>query len=129
MLNIGLTLHVILTNTYTLFTLALGLWALFFAFRNRNLDGSYWGALAIQSLLAVVIFAITVLLTLGGNPPRRWVYWLYIIYFMIVLPSTYALLRGRDDRTAALIFAGVCIFTFLANGIRAESVFTTALTG
>jgi drug/metabolite transporter (DMT)-like permease len=129
MLNIGLNLHVILTNTYTLFTLALGLWALYFAVRNRNLDGGYWGAVAIQSLLAVGIFVLTILLTLGGNAPKRWVYWLYLIYFMVVLPSTYALLRGRDDRVAAFIFAGVCLFTFLANGIRAESVFTTALTG
>jgi drug/metabolite transporter (DMT)-like permease len=129
MLTLGQNLHIVLTNTYTLFTLALGLWALFFAVRSRNLDGSYWGAVAIQSILAVVIFVITLLLTLGGRPPIRWVYWLYIIYFMIVLPSTYALLRGRDDRIAAFIFAGVCFFTFLANGIRAESVFTTPLVG
>ncbi len=127
MINFGLQLHIILTNAYTLFTLFLGIWALYFVFTNRNIDGQYWGAVAVQSLLAVAIFILTVLLTLSGKSPARWVYWLYLIYFMIVLPATYALLRGRDDRTAAMVFAGVAFFTFLANWNRAELVFANAL--
>src|SRR5262249_22766764 len=44
----------------------------------------------------------------------RWVYVWYELYFVIVLPGTFALLRGRDDRTAAAWVAGIAIFTALA---------------
>jgi hypothetical protein len=129
MIDLGLRLHVILTNAYTLFSGALGLWALLFIAQRRDIDGQYWGAVAIHSFLAVAIFVATIVLTLTGHGPTRWVYWLYLIYFMIVLPATYALLKGRDDRAAAQTFAAVCIFTALASWNRAELLYTTALAG
>ncbi len=127
MIALGITLHTVLTNAYTLFTLFLGLWASYLFFRNRTLDGSYFGAIAVCALLAVAILVLTLLLALGGKSPVRWVYWLYQAFFIVVLPGTYSLTKGRDDRTAAGIYAAVAIFTFLASASRSELVFTTPL--
>jgi hypothetical protein len=120
MIDLGVSLHLILTNAYALFSLALAIWAIFFYITNRPMDGAYFGSVAIHSFLAVAIFILTILLTLGGKPPIRWVYWLYIIYCMIVLPATYSLLKGRDDRQAASAYIVVCVFTFLTTITRAE---------
>lgn len=44
----------------------------------------------------------------------RPVYLLYELYSVIVLPGAFALLRGRDDRVTAGIFAAVTIVSALA---------------
>ncbi len=120
MLSFAVSLHTILTNAYTLFCFLLGFWALFLAVRNQPIGGQFWGALAVDSLLAAAILIVSFLLQLGGIPPARSVYYLYAIYFVIVLPGTYALLRGRDDRTAAWIYAAVILFTALASLTRSD---------
>jgi len=121
MLTLGVTVHDILSNAYGLFCFVLGVWALIIAVRGGTIGGGFWGALAIETGLAVTITLITLLLQLGGVPPSRgWVYYLYLIYFVIVLPGTYALLRGRDDRTAAWVYAAVILFTAAATTTRTD---------
>ena len=121
MVTLGVTLHDILSNAYGLFCFALGIWALAIAVRGGVIGGGFWGALAIETGLAIVIMLITLLLQLGGLPPSRgWLYYLYLIYFVIVLPGTYALLRGRDDRTAAWVYAAVILFTAAATTTRTD---------
>jgi hypothetical protein len=107
------TLAVILNTAYILFSLALGFWAGYTAVRGGKLGGQYWGAIFTAAGLAVIELIVWLARTLAGEQ-LRWVYFLYLAYFIIVYPGTFALLRGRDDRRAAAIFAGVAIFTALS---------------
>ncbi|MCE7947780.1 MAG: hypothetical protein DYG88_10170 [Chloroflexi bacterium CFX4] len=107
------TLGAILSNAYILFCLALGLWAGLNALRGDGLSGNFWGAMWSGTILGVAGLVVWLLRTLAGED-LRWVYFLYSLFFVLVLPGTFALLRGRDDRTAATIFAGVAIFAALA---------------
>lgn len=107
------TLGGIINTAYILFCFALGVWAGVLALRAQPLSGQFFGAMWTGAGLAVTALLIWLLRTLAGEQLRS-VYLLYELYFVIVLPGTFALLRGRDDRAAALIFAGVAIFTALA---------------
>jgi uncharacterized membrane protein YhaH (DUF805 family) len=121
MLPVALAFHTILNNAYTMFCFILGFWALITTIRNQPIPGGFWGALVINGALPVIILILTILLQLGGLPPARgWVYYLYLIFFVIVLPGTFALLRGRDDRGAAGIYAAIILFTALAALTRSD---------
>ncbi len=104
-------IHAVLNNAYILFSILLGVWSAVQAGRNRPLGGQFWGALAANTLLAALTLGVAVIAALTGIQPKRGVYFLYAIYFVIVLPGTFALLRGRDDRTAALIYGIVTFFS------------------
>ncbi len=104
-------IHEILNNAYILFCFALGVWSTFQAARGEPLGGQFWGALATNTILAALTLLVALLMAVMGIQARRGVYYLYALYFVIVLPATFALLRGRDDRTAALIYAIVAFFS------------------
>jgi len=104
-----------------MFCFLLGFWALVIALRNQSIGGSFWGAYAIDAVIPIVLLIVTLLLQLGGLPPARgWLYYLYVAFFVIVLPGTFALLRGRDDRTAAAIYTAIILFTALTSLTRSE---------
>jgi len=107
------TLGTILNNAYILYSFGLGIWAGVQFVRSQNLGGQFWGAMWIAAGLAVVGLLVWLARTLSGEDLRP-VYLLYELYFIIVYPGTFALIRGRDDRTAAAIFCGIAIFTALA---------------
>ena len=121
MLTALVALHTILNTAYTLFCFILGFWALIVTVRNQPIPGGFWGALVTNEGLAIAILIMTLLLQAGGLPPARgWLYYLYLLFFVIVLPGTFALLRGRDDRTAAAIYTGIILFTALTALTRSE---------
>ena len=121
MLSVLLALHTILNNAYTWYTFIIGFWALSMAIRNQPIAGGFWGALVIGGILPVIVLILTLLLHIGGLPPSRgWVYYLYLIFFVIVLPGTFALMRGRDDRAAITIWSAVILFTALAALTRSD---------
>jgi hypothetical protein len=103
----------ILNNAYILYCLAMGVWAGLLWLREEPLSGNFWGAMWLASFLAAISLAVGIIRALGGAQFRT-VYWLYEFYFILVLPGTFALLRGRDDRGAAAVFAGVAIFSAFA---------------
>ncbi|NPV65573.1 MAG: hypothetical protein HPY64_00345 [Anaerolineae bacterium] len=105
------TIHLALNNAYILFSFALGFWCIIKLVRDQGLDGQFWGAVALNTLLAVVILLLAAVMYLAGIRPHRAVYFLYGVYFAIVLPGTFFLLRGRDDRMAVIIFGIVTIFS------------------
>jgi len=107
------TLGSILNNAYVLFCFALGIWAGAEAVRNQPLGGQFWGAMWTCTGLAAAGLLVWLARTLSGEDLRA-VYLLYELYFVIVFPGTFALLRGRDDRTAAAIFAFIAIFSALS---------------
>lgn len=105
--------HQIMNNAYIIFSFILGGWCILKLLRNETLDdGQFWGAIAANTILAAAILLWTVVMVLMGMRPNRMLtYFLYAIYFVIVLPGTFSLLRGRDDRMAVIIFGIVTVFS------------------
>jgi hypothetical protein len=112
-MNIFATLGTIINTAYILYCFALGIWAGFIAVRGGTLGGQFWGAMWMSSILAIVSLLLWLGRSLSGEQLRS-VYLLYILFFIIVLPGTFALLRGRDDRVAAGIFSAIAIFAALS---------------
>lgn len=106
-------IHGILFNAQILFSAILGIWAAIIAGRNESISGNYWGSIATFTGLVLVILLVGILLTAQGLRPRDgrlWLYFLYMLFLLVILPGLFSLLRGRDDRTAALSFALLTFF-------------------
>ncbi len=109
------SLHAILFNMHILYSLALGIWATATAARKQPISGHYWGAMLTYALLAGVILLVGMALLLFGQQPRSGrvvVYILYMLWLAIIMPGLFSLMRGRDDRQAALAFAVLAFFNF-----------------
>ncbi len=104
-------LHNILFNAHILYSVALGIWASVMAARNESISGNFWGAIATITILAAAVTLIGVIMTLQGlRPDRIVVYYLYMSWLMVIMPGMFTLLRGRDDRSAAIAFAILSFF-------------------
>lgn len=104
-------IHSILFNAYILFSLILGVWAAVMAARDQSISGNFWGSVATITILAAVILAVGIIMLLSGlQPPRLITYLLYMAWLIVIMPGLFSLLRGRDDRSAAIAFALLCFF-------------------
>jgi hypothetical protein len=104
-------LHGILFNWHILFSFALGIWGAFMAVRGQSISGNYWGAVATGTLLALGVALLGIILVAQGFRTARLVtYFLYMAWLVIIMPGLYSLLRGRDDRNAAIAFAILSFF-------------------
>lgn len=106
-------IHMILFNAHIMFSMALGVWAAALAGRNQAISGNYWGAVIVQSVLAGAILLVGIILTLMGYrplDPRLSLYYLYMAWLVVIMPGLFSMLRGRDDRSAALAFAMLAFF-------------------
>jgi len=104
-------IHGILFNAHILFSVFLGVWAAVMAGRNQPISGNFWGAVATITVLAVLVLLLGVIMTLTGLRPQRIVtYYLYIAWLVIIQPGLFTLLRGRDDRSAAIAFSLLSFF-------------------
>ncbi len=93
------------------YSLILGIWGAVMAARDESISGNYWGAVATGTILAGVILLIGIILTLMGLRTSRMVtYYLYIAWLVIIMPGLYSMLRGRDDRSAAIAFSILSFF-------------------
>jgi hypothetical protein len=105
------TLHSILFNAHILYSVALGIWSAIMAYRNQSISGSFWGAVATITILAAVVTLIGIIMTIEGlRPERLLIYYLYMSWLVIIMPGLFALLRGRDDRSAAIAFSILSFF-------------------
>ncbi len=104
-------LHNILFNAHILYSLALGVWSAIMAVRNEPISGNFWGAVATITILAGTVTLIGIVMTIEGLRPERIVtYYLYMSWLVIIMPGLFTLLRGRDDRSAAIAFAILSFF-------------------
>lgn len=109
-------LHGILFNAHILFSLALGIWAAAMAARDESISGNFWGAVATSAILAGVVTLVGLLMTAQGLRPgpeenkRLTLYFLYMAWLVVIMPGLFTLLRGRDDRSAAIAFALLAFF-------------------
>lgn len=104
-------IHTILFNAHILFSFILGAWAISMGLSNQPISGNFWGAVATITILASIILLVGLLmLALGLRPPRLTTYLLYMSWLVVIMPGLFTLLRGRDDRSAAIAFAILCFF-------------------
>ena len=104
-------IHSALANACLIFSLIIAGYGFFLYFRQRGIDSSFWGTLAAGELLFLAQGVVGILLYAGGlRVPRTWVHALYGIVLVITLPGAYALTRGRDSRSEALIYAILGLF-------------------
>jgi hypothetical protein len=119
-------LHTILFNMHILFSLTLGIWGAVLALRNRPISGNYWGAVAMSAVVAAVVLLVGVVMTAMGLRPQRIVtYYLYMLWLVIIMPGLYSLLRGRDDRDAAVAYSILGFF----NAATSTSMFQRQIVG
>ncbi|MBI3244373.1 MAG: hypothetical protein HYZ49_19000 [Chloroflexi bacterium] len=105
-----LLIHSRLATTGMLYSAAVGLWALYLAFRKRDLDANFWGALAINEIIFIVEAVLGVTMWAQGLRPGRLIHILYGIVAIITIPSAFAFTRGRGTRREALIYGALCLF-------------------
>jgi putative exporter of polyketide antibiotics len=101
-------IHAIMFNAYILFSAIMAVWAAVIAGRNQSISGNYWGSVATLAILAVMIAVLGTIMALQGLRPRDGrliLYFLYMAWLIIIMPGLFSLLRGRDDRSAALSYA------------------------
>ena len=111
---------------YIFYSVGLGIWAAIMAARDEPISGGFWGAVAISVGLAAVITLIGIVMTLQGLRPQRIViYYLYMAFLIVIMPGLFTLLRGRDDRNAAIAFSILAFF----NATTAFSMSQRAVVG
>ncbi len=106
-------IHEILFNMQILYSLALAVWAAVIAGQNQSLSGNYWGAVATYVGLVFITAIVGVVMMAQGLRPRDarlTLYVLYMAFLLVIMPGLFSMLRGRDDRTAALSFAVLAFF-------------------
>jgi hypothetical protein len=119
-------IHTILFNMHILYSLALAVWAAVMAGRNQSISGNYWGAVATSAILAGVVLLLGIMMTVQGlRLARTGIYFLYMSWLVIIMPGLYSLLRGRDDRSAAIAFSLLSFF----NVFTSMSMFQRGLIG
>lgn len=110
------TFHAVFFNAHILFSVALGIWAAAVAARDESISGNFWGALATSAILAGIVLLIGLVMTAQGLRPgpednkRLTLYVLYMAWLVVIMPGLFSLLRGRDDRSAAIAFALLAFF-------------------
>ena len=120
--------HEGLSRACVLFSLVIGLYGLWRFFRKEGVGANFWSILAAGELLYVAQGIVGGLLFLGGaRLARPAVHILYGVLMVIVLPATFAYLRGRDERREALIYGLMGLF--LAGVALRAIVTATALPG
>jgi len=104
-------LHTILFNMHILYAVILGVYSVILSSRNEGMSGNFWGAMMIYAGLAGATLLVGVLLALQGyTMERQTIYFLYMFFLVIIMPGLFSLLRGRDDRNAAIAFAILACF-------------------
>jgi hypothetical protein len=120
-------IHGVLFNAHILFSFVMAVWAAVMAARDQSISGNFWGALATITLLAAMVLGVGVILVLGGYRPadgRLTLYFLYMAWLVVIMPGLFTLLRGRDDRSAALAFAILALFNAFTSISMAQRMIT-----
>lgn len=105
------TIHTNLFVAHILYSVALGIWATILASRGESISGNFWGAIATYSILAIIITIVGIIMTAQGlRPARLSLYYLYMAFLVVIMPGLFSMLRGRDDRSAAIAFAILALF-------------------
>ncbi|MBL8165591.1 MAG: hypothetical protein JNJ61_26645 [Anaerolineae bacterium] len=103
--------HNVLFNMHILYSGILGVWGAVMAARNQSISGNYWGAVATSTILAGIVALLGIIMAAQGLRTARTItYFIYMSWLVVIMPGLYSLLRGRDDRSAAIAFSILSFF-------------------
>jgi hypothetical protein len=98
----------------TLYSLGLGIYAGWLSAREQPLSGNFWGSVGVYVILNIVVLIVGIILNFMGytvqSEGRIFIYYLYMMFLIVIMPGLFSMLRGRDDRGASLMFATLAIF-------------------
>jgi hypothetical protein len=117
-------IHSQLSTSIMLFAGIAALWGLVSYLRGKEMEGSFWGILAVGELLFLSQVVIGILLWLNNARPARGVHILYGIVTVLAIPAYYTISKGKDDRTATLAYTLICVFLV---GIASRAVMTAGM--
>ncbi|MCA9910383.1 MAG: hypothetical protein KC519_17115 [Anaerolineae bacterium] len=104
-------IHAILFNAHIMFSVILGIWSGIMALRDRSISGNFWGAVATITILAAAVVLVGIIMAISGlRIARMTTYFLYMAWLVVIMPGLFTLLRGRDDRSAAIAFSILSFF-------------------
>lgn len=108
------TFHAVLFNMQILYSIFLGVYAAVLAARQESISGNFWGAMLAYAGLNGFTLLVGILLALNGYTVaaggRTTIYFLYMAFLCVIMPGLFSLLRGRDDRNAAIAFSLLALF-------------------
>lgn len=109
-----------------IYSVAVGGWAFYLSYKNRDLDSNFWGALVINEILFVAVGLLDVVLYFNGTivPERPAVHFLYTATGLLTIPAAYTFTKQRATAREAGIYGAVCLF--LA-GIAIRAIITTVV--
>lgn len=114
-------IHARVASAVVMFALIAGLWGIAARLRSLGVSANYWGVLAVGVILFIGQAALGALLWLtGARPTGGGIHLLYGALVAAALPFYYRLSKGRDDRTAALLYGLACL-AVAALAVRAIS--------
>ncbi|MEO1644433.1 MAG: hypothetical protein AAFR67_04555 [Chloroflexota bacterium] len=120
--------HNILFNMQTLYGFAIGVYAAWLGARDQSLSGNFFGTVAVYAILNIVTLAIGTFLIFGDysieSGGRTFIYVLYMLYLIVILPGIFSVMQGRDDKSAAITFGAAAMF----NAAVSYSMFARGLT-
>ncbi|MEO1288522.1 MAG: hypothetical protein AAFV93_12200 [Chloroflexota bacterium] len=97
-----------------IYSFAIGVYAAWLSASKRDLSGNFFGTIAVYGILNAVIFVIGMILLFNGytiqDNGRIVIYSLYMLFLVVILPGIFSIMRGRDDRSAGLIFGVSAMF-------------------
>ena len=111
-------IHSRLAMTVVMFSFALGAWGLVNYFRGQGITSSYWGALVIGELVALVQALLGVIIFITVRPPSDLMHLLYGALVGLVWPGVYVYTHSRAGRAEMLWYALASLFIF-GLGLRA----------
>lgn len=107
-------IHNILFLMQTLYSFGLGIYAGFLAAREEPLSGNFWGSVGVYVILTSVVLVVGIILNVMGytiqSGERIFIYYLYMLFLIVIMPGMFSMLRGRDDRGAGISFAILALF-------------------
>jgi hypothetical protein len=106
-------LHTVLGRSFMFFALALGLWGMVMYFTRQSLGPSYWGALVIGEIVAVLQGLLGVIQLVAGGQPGRLIHILYGSLSVLVWPAIFGYMRGqRESRNETFAYGLGSLFLF-----------------
>jgi hypothetical protein len=109
-------LHVLIARAMVLYYLLVGLWGLFLAVRNLELDAAYRGALIIGLGLGFAQLVVGAVLFVLGTRPRDDLHYLYGLSVIVTLPLVHQYLAGR--RLSAPLAYGLASLFMMGLSLR-----------
>jgi uncharacterized membrane protein YhaH (DUF805 family) len=107
-------IHNILFLMQTLYSFGLGLYASWLTAREQSLSGNFWGSIGVYVILNIVVLIVGIILNIMGftiqSGERIFIYYLYMMFLIVIMPGLFSMLRGREDRSASMMFVALALF-------------------